>query len=223
MLVVAAHPDDDILGCGGAMAKYVDSGMEVRVSFLADGVSARADDGVLMEDERQARHEAAEAACAILGTERPTFSDLPDNQLDRVPLLQVTKIIERLIKEHEPETVLTHHAGDLNIDHRVVHQAVVTACRPQSDHPVKTLLFFEVPSSTEWQTAGTAPPFLPNWFEDISSTLERKLRALQEYGAELREWPHPRSLQAVEMLARWRGATVGVEAAEALMLGRLKA
>jgi LmbE family N-acetylglucosaminyl deacetylase len=115
---------------------------------------------------------------------------------------------------------LTHHAGDVNIDHQRVHQAVVTACRPQPGHPVRTLLFFEVPSSTEWQPPGSAPAFTPNWFVDISSTLDCKLNALDAYAEELRVWPHPRSLQAVEALARWRGATVGVEAAEAFILGR---
>jgi LmbE family N-acetylglucosaminyl deacetylase len=101
-----------------------------------------------------------------------------------------------------------------------MHEAVVTACRPQLDHPVKTLLCFEVPSSTEWQLPGSAPAFTPNWFVNISDTLDRKLAALDAYAAELRDWPHPRSRQGVEHLAHWRGATVGVDAAEAFILGR---
>jgi LmbE family N-acetylglucosaminyl deacetylase len=101
-----------------------------------------------------------------------------------------------------------------------VHEAAVTACRPQHGHPVKTLLSFEVPSSTEWQPPGSGYPFVPNWFIDISASLDRKLVALDAYARELRDWPHPRSRRGVENLARWRGATVGVEAAEAFILGR---
>jgi LmbE family N-acetylglucosaminyl deacetylase len=116
--------------------------------------------------------------------------------------------------------VLTHHAGDVNIDHRVVHDAVIAACRPQPGYSVKELLFFEVPSSTEWRPPGSAEPFNPNWFFDITSTLATKMEALRAYEAELRAFPHPRSLKAVEALALWRGATAGVEAAEAFVLGR---
>lgn len=140
--------------------------------------------------------------------------------MDTVALLDIAKIVESQIAEHQPDTVFTHHAGDLNIDHRRMHEAVVTACRPQSGYSVKTLLSFEVPSSTEWQLPGSAPPFMPNWFVDISSTLGRKLSALQAYATELRDWPHPRSIQGVKHLAHWRGATVGVDAAEAFILGR---
>ena len=125
-----------------------------------------------------------------------------------------------LIAEHQPSTVFTHHPGDMNVDHRCVHEAVVTACRPQPGNLVKTLLLFEVPSSTEWQTPWTAPVFAPNWFVEISQTLERKLAALDVYAAEMRPWPHPRSLQGVEHLARWRGASSGVDAAEAFVLAR---
>ena len=146
--------------------------------------------------------------------------DLPDNRLDSIPLLDITRRVEALIEQHRPATVFTHHADDLNIDHRRVHQAVMTACRPQRGHPVRTLLCFEVPSSTEWQPSGSGAPFAPNWFVDISDTLARKLAALDAYAAELRDWPHPRSRQGVEHLARWRGATVGCEAAEAFMLAR---
>jgi LmbE family N-acetylglucosaminyl deacetylase len=106
------------------------------------------------------------------------------------------------------------------VDHRITNQAVLTACRPQQGQPVKTLLCFEVPSSTEWQLASHNNVFNPNWFMDISDTLELKLSALDAYIAELRDWPHPRSRQGVEHLSHWRGATIGVNAAEAFMLGR---
>jgi N-acetylglucosamine malate deacetylase 1 len=135
-------------------------------------------------------------------------------------LLDVVKKIEAFIQRYQPSTVFTHHAGDVNIDHQVVHHAVVTACRPLPGHSVKELLFFEVPSSTEWRPTSSAEPFIPNWFVDISTTLAKKLQALEGYGSELRAFPHPRSLKAVSALATWRGATVGVEAAEAFVLGR---
>lgn len=220
VIIFAAHPDDEVLGCGGTIAKLVDQGNHVHIAFLADGVFSR--EGEIPE-QREAlfqRRVAAKAACEILGGSSVSFGDFPDNRMDTVALLDITKAVEALIVEHRPEMVFTHHSGDVNIDHRCLHNAVVTACRPQRGHSVKTLLCFEVPSSTEWQIPGSAPGFTPNWFVDVSETLERKLAALNAYEAELRNWPHPRSCRAVEHLAHWRGATVGVDAAEAFMLAR---
>jgi LmbE family N-acetylglucosaminyl deacetylase len=159
-------------------------------------------------------------AAECLGIQSVSFGKFPDNRLDTVDLLDIVKVVEGAIAQYQPDTVLTHHVGDVNIDHQRVHQAVVTACHPQKGHPVRTLLFFEVPSSTEWQPPGSAAAFLPNWFIDISDTLERKLEALSTYSEELRDFPHPRSHEAVEALARWRGATVGSRAAEGFVLGR---
>lgn len=220
ILVVAAHPDDEVLGCGGTLAKLAGKGDPIHVAFLADGVFSRAGDQTKRQEALYLRCAAAQKACDILGVKSVSFGDFPDNRMDTVALLDITKVVEEQIAEHRPDTVFTHHGGDLNIDHRRTHEAVVTACRPQSGHPVKTILCFEVPSSTEWQLSGSAPAFAPNWFEDISGALDRKLAALDAYAAELRAWPHPRSRQGVESLARWRGAIVGVDAAEAFMLGR---
>ena len=220
ILILAAHPDDEVLGCGGTIAKLADQGATIHVAFLADGVSSRAGDPEAQQDELRFRRAAAQKSCGVLGVTSVSLGDFPDNRMDTVALLDVSKAVEELISKHQPDTVFTHHAGDLNIDHRRIHEAVVTACRPQRGHPVKTLLCFEVPSSTEWQLPGSAPVFAPNWFVDISDTLVRKLAALDAYAAELRDWPHPRSRQGVEYLAHWRGATVGLDAAEAFMLGR---
>lgn len=218
VLVVCAHPDDEVLGCGGTMAVLADRGCRVDVVFLADGVGARnRTDG---DDELVRRRAAAERAARILGVGEVVFDDLPDNRLDTVPLLDVVQRIEALIQRFQPDTVFSHHAGDVNIDHRRVHEAVIAACRPQAGCPVRSLLFFEVASSTEWQPPGSAPAFVPNWFVDISATLDRKLDALAAYSEEMRPWPHPRSIRALEHLARWRGATVSVLAAEAFVLGR---
>lgn len=219
-LVIAAHPDDEALGCGGTIARWAEEGVAIHLAFIADGIGARANQSAAEQPALQNRRAAAESAAGILGATSVHFDDLPDNQLDSVPLLEITQRVEALIEAHQPDTVVTHHAADLNIDHRRVHQAVMTACRPQHGHPVRTILCFEVASSTEWQPPGSGAPFEPDWFMDISATLPRKLAALDAYAEEMREWPHPRSREGVEHLARWRGATVGCDAAEAFMLAR---
>lgn len=220
ILVVAAHPDDEALGCGGTIARLSQEGAAVHVAFLADGVTSRAHVAATDQGGLQARRAAAGMACEILGVRSLTFGDFPDNRCDTVPLLSLVQPIEGLIAKFRPDTLFTHHAGDVNVDHRLVYQAAVTACRPQPGSTIKTFLSFEVPSSTEWQPPGSAPVFAPDWFVDISESLSRKLAALDAYSAEMRAWPHPRSRQGVEHLARWRGATVGVDAAEAFVLGR---
>ena len=223
VLIIAAHPDAEVFGCGGTIAKLAEQGAVVHIAFLADGISSRTSIETPNAQELEARRSAANIACKILGAQPPSFGNFPDNQLDTIPLLKIAKEVEALIAKYGPETVFTHHAGDLNIDHQKIHQATVTACRPQTNHPVKTLFFFEVPSSTEWQPPGSAPQFEPNWFEDISGVFDRKMKAVDAYAFELRAWPHPRSRQGIETLARWRGVTVGVQAAEAFMLGRHRA
>lgn len=220
ILVIAAHPDDETLGCGGTIASFANQGHEVHVAFLADGTGARETGLQPSRAILDHRREAAIQACAILGTRTPLFFDFPDNQMDTVPLLRIVQTVEYLIMAHSPSIVITHHAGDVNIDHQRTHQAVITACRPQPGHPVATLLFFETPSSTEWMPAASSNPFAPNWFVDITATLGRKLDALRAYEDEMRSWPHPRSHKGIEYLARWRGATMGLEAAEAFMVGR---
>lgn len=218
VLVVAAHPDDEVLGCGGTLARHSANGDEVVIAFLSDGESSRRDatDGVAIT----ARNQAALEAATILGGSIAEFGQFADNQLDSVPVLEICRKVEQLVSEYRPDVIYTHHGGDLNVDHRLAHQAVMTAARPQQGSPVRTILSFETPSSTEWQPVGYAPTFTPSWFVDISQTFETKLAALLPYSAELREWPHPRSLRAIEALARWRGASVGCEAAEAFTVSR---
>ena len=220
--VIAAHPDDEVLGCGGTIARMVKEGRSVHILILADGESSR--DGIedckINSSRVASRNAAAENACKILGCTSVTLLCLPDNRLDHIDLLDVVKLVEDFILKYKPSTILTHHSGDVNIDHRVIHEAVVVASRPQPGFFVKELLFFEVPSSTEWRPLGSGEMFNPNWFYDISDTLEIKLNSLQAYQEELREFPHPRSIKAIEALARWRGACAGFEAAEAFILGR---
>jgi LmbE family N-acetylglucosaminyl deacetylase len=213
---IVAHPDDEVLGCGGALARHAAQGDEVSIVILADGETSRGAGGAGVSR----REAAARAAASILGAKQVLLHGLPDNRRDAQPRLDLVRIVEKHIQEIVPDTVYTHHAGDVNVDHRYVHEAVVTACRPQTGHPVATLLFFETPSSTEWQPPGSGSAFAPNWFVDISSVFAVKMKALHAYDSEMRPWPHPRSYEGVEHLARWRGATVGCAAAEAFMLGR---
>lgn len=218
ILVVAAHPDDEVLGCGGTIAKWKRRGDEVHVLLMTDGEGARVgNDETLIK----IRNKAAVAANVLLGTDSLHALKLPDNRMDSVSLLDVVKIIEDYIGRFHPDVVLTHHVGDVNIDHRIVHDAVIAACRPQPGFSVNELLFFEIPSSTEWRPPGSGPPFVPNVFVDVSDCFENKAAALQAYKNELRIFPHPRSVEAIQALARWRGAMVGVPMAEAFMLGRL--
>ncbi|MEP7056219.1 MAG: PIG-L deacetylase family protein [Caldimonas sp.] len=222
VLVLAAHPDDEVLGCGGTIAKHAIAGDVVSVLILAEGLTSR--------DETRSRDlahgdlsdlaRAAREANRILGTTVLELHDFPDNRMDSVNLLDIVKVVEAAIAAAQPAIVYTHHAGDVNIDHRRTHEAVVAACRSVPGQVVKQLMYFEVPSSTEWQTPKSAPAFEPTLFVNIANTLETKLEALGCYSSELRPFPHPRSLQAVEALARWRGATAGYLAAEAFMLGR---
>ena len=220
ILVVAAHPDDEVLGCGGTLAKLAKEDSLIHVAFLADGVFSRVGSQSSKERELLTRRTAATKACEVLGVNSISFDEFPDNRMDAVDILDIAKVVEKLVAKYQPSMVFTHHAGDLNVDHRRTNEAVVIACRPQQGNPVKTLLSFEVPSSTEWQLAGSAIPFQPTWYTDISDSLALKIQALNLYTAEMRDWPHPRSIQGVEHLAHWRGACIGVDAAEAFMLGR---
>ena len=222
VMVVAAHPDDEVLGCGGTIARHADSGDQVQVLIVAEGSTSRQQerDRAQVGDELSALAKAAHAAGSILGAASVELLDLPDNRLDSLDRLDLIKRIEECVERHQPECVYVHHAGDVNVDHRRLHEAVVTACRPMPGHVVRRLLSFEVASSTEWQPPGSAPAFQPNWFVDISDQWERKREALVAYASEMRDWPHARSLEAIEHLARWRGAQVGVDAAEAFCLLR---
>jgi LmbE family N-acetylglucosaminyl deacetylase len=221
-LVLAAHPDDEVLGVGGTIAHHTASGDQVHVAIAAEGATARYE-----TREARARHaeidslrSAARKAAGLLGVKSVRFLGLPDNRCDSVDRLDIVKAIESIVAELRPDTVYVHHCGDVNIDHRILHEATFTACRPQPGHPVRRLLSFETPSSTEWTPPHSLPPFLPTVFLDISRHWPAKLAALGAYEAEVRPPPHPRSADAIEHLARWRGATAGLEMAEAFMLLR---
>ena len=210
-LVVAAHPDDEVLGCGATVARLTASGVQVRTLILATGGLSRADGSQDDADDLQA---AAMTAALTLGVVDVAFGGLPDNAMDTVALLEVVKLVEDNIQNFKPQLVLTHHAGDLNIDHRIAHEAVLTACRPLAGNPVKTILTFETVSSTEWQSTAL-PAFRPTVFVECGPALETKIAALDHYKMEMHEIPHPRSQEQVRELAHLRGRASGHMAAEA--------
>ena len=220
IVVVAAHPDDEALGCAGTMAKASQAGHEVSVLFFTDGVGARQEK--VAARLRDARRAAAERSARLLGAGPPKFLDLPDNRLDTVSMLELAQEVEKELKRAKPQAVLTHHHGDLNVDHRAVHEAVMTAVRPQAGNNAVDVLCFEVASSTEWRTPHPGAAFLPHLAVDVTEHLAKKIDALNLYVDEMRDWPHARSIKAVVHLARWRGASFGVEAAEAFSVARAR-
>jgi LmbE family N-acetylglucosaminyl deacetylase len=221
VLVVAAHPDDEILGCGGTMTRLAREGREVRIAILAEGISSRYTRREDVDPQKlQHLHARAQQAADKVGAKELVLCKLPDNRLDTVPLLDVVKTVEELVARFCPETIYTHHPGDLNVDHGVVHRAVLTATRPISGQCVRDIYAFEVPSSTEWAFQSIEPWFRPNVFVDIADTLETKIVAMGCYDTETRNFPHPRSAEALRAIATRWGSVAGLRAAEAFELIR---
>jgi LmbE family N-acetylglucosaminyl deacetylase len=214
ILVVAAHPDDETLGCGATIAKEISDGAEVCFLILGEGLNAR---GKHSENEFGKLENNAKKAIEILGAKKLVMKKFPDNSFDSVPLLDIIKEVEKTIDEFQPDAVFTHSNTDRNVDHKLTCEAVKTACRPMKGSSVKVLLSFEVPSSTEWGLDKRSV-FSPNYFVDVSETIGKKLEAMSAYEDELREFPHPRSLEYIEALAKVRGGQSGYNAAEAFEL-----
>ena len=222
VLVVAAHPDDEILGCGGTIIKHCKNGDEVRILIMAEGLTSRRmrRDVVGNSKALEELHANSHKVAQIMGASEVKLLSFPDNRMDSVDLLDVVKQIELVVDEYKPDIVYTHHAGDVNIDHRITHEAVVTACRPMPGQTVTTLLFFETLSNTEWQMPAVDKAFMPNWFVDIAEEFDKKIEALKCYESEMREYPHSRSYEAVKMLANYRGFCVGKKFVESFEVGR---
>ncbi|HUY68429.1 MAG TPA: PIG-L deacetylase family protein [Alphaproteobacteria bacterium] len=223
-LVFTAHPDDEVLGCGGTIARLAAEGWHVHVIIMAEGITSRGTtrNRAAKGKALRALEKAARTANRLLGTASLTLRDFPDNRMDGVELLDIVKAVEECVWKYKPSRVFTHHAHDVNIDHQMIHDAVVTACRPTPDSPVRELLFFEVASSTEWRPAASRQPFAPMLSIDISGHLATKVEALRAYASEIRPFPHPRSIKAAEALAVWRGASCGCAAAEAFEVGYIR-
>jgi LmbE family N-acetylglucosaminyl deacetylase len=215
-LVLAAHPDDEVLGCGGLIRKLALAGEKVVIGVLSGGGTSRfSAPGPDEQAQRRQLTKDCRKAAALLGASELALEDLPDNRFDSLDLLAVVKIVESMICRFKPAALYTHHGSDLNLDHSVTFRAALTACRPMAGSPVKTLRCFEVASSTEWAFGRVGPCFAPDYFVDISGTLEDKLAAMALYESEFRPFPHPRSAEALAAKARNWGSTMGLAAAEA--------
>lgn len=218
ILTICAHPDDEVLGCGATLARHAKRGDKVSAAFLTNGVGAR---NAASKQDAALRRKAAESAAKILGVGALEFGEFPDNRLDSVPLLDLVRHVEALVTQHRPDVIYTHHGADLNVDHRMAFQAVLTALRPIAGaNHVRSIFSIEVASSTEWSHSSIGGPFVPNHFVAVSETFEQKLAALKAYGEEMRPAPHPRSLEVVRALAIWRGAAAGLNLAEAFAIVR---
>ena len=204
ILVVAAHPDDETIGCGGAIARHVSEGDEVGIITLTNGVSAR----------------VAEKAMNLLGAKWIGQGDFSDNGMDKNPLLEIIKYIEDIKETFYPDIIYTHTPHDLNIDHRVTTSAVLTAFRPQPEESYQEIRLFEEPSSSDFTTESLHGSFAPNLFIDITNFITFKMEALKFYDTEMREYPHSRSYMNVETVAKYRGASVGIPLAEAFQIVR---
>lgn len=220
VLVFAAHPDDELLGLGGTVRRLANEGVTVRAVIMAEGLTSRADSrGEANLLELKKLQSDARKAAEIVGYKSIEFCGLPDNRMDGMELLDVIKIVSKFVEKYLPDTVFTHHHGDLNIDHRLTCEAVLTACRPVGSYGVKRIFAFETPSSSEWNF-NYSEPFRPNVFFDVTDTLEAKIEGMACYRSESTMYPHPRSSEALRSLGRLRGTNVRFDMAEGFMLLR---
>ncbi|MFA5317874.1 MAG: PIG-L family deacetylase [Patescibacteria group bacterium] len=217
ILVIAAHPDDEILGIGGTILKHIKNGDQVSILILGDGESSRMSATAV---DIAKRKEQVKEVAKKLKIKNIFIDELPDNKFDSVSLLEIIKKIETIINKIKPNIIYTHHAHDLNIDHCLTFQAVLTVCRPQPDFFVKKILTFETLSSTEWQIKNGQNNFCPNEYVNIEKFINKKIEILEIYKDELRDCPHPRSIEGVKVLAKYRGMEVGYKYAEAFQVIR---
>ncbi len=214
-MVIAAHPDDELLGAGGTLVRHVREGDEVHAVIVADGAGSRYPAELVATLEKQARR-----AAEVIGFTSVQFLSLPDQRLDTVPLIELTQRLEGVLDDLEPGTVYTHFPEDVNADHRLVARCAWTACRPYARPGLRKFAVFETPSSTEWAWPMTGTEFRPNLFVDVTDTLDAKIAAMECYETELREYPHPRSSLALRERAAYWGSHVGRLAAEPLVVLR---
>ena len=221
VLIIAAHPDDDILGCAGLMSKYRGQ-VEFKVVFIAEGSSCRFNKEQIHEEDVlnviKERNSFGVKALKLLGVENYNFHDLPCGRLDQVAIIDINKIIEKEIQNFQPDTVFTHSLEDTNNDHMIVHRATQMATRPVSGTFVEKVYTYEVLSSSEWRFTHT---FSPNYFESLSKEdVRNKWLALAEYESEIKEFPYPRSEEGIISLAKYRGMQSANTYAEAFKLIR---
>ena len=223
VLIIVAHRDDEAVGLGGTIAKHSQRGDKVFGISMTDGVGARAsyfrkDDQ--FNEHAFLRYEASLKAADILGMEWIEGGRFLDNAMDSIPMLSVVKVIEEVKRKIKPTIVYTHSAADLNVDHRVLSDSVLTAFRPQPGESWSEIRLFEVPSATDFGHEDITAAFLPNLLVSIEDTWDQKLEALKQYSMEIREYPHSRSYEAIKTLAQYRGYQVGLEMVEAFQVIR---
>lgn len=220
ILVVAAHPDDELLGAGATVRRLADAGAVVHAVIMAEGLTSRADTRAQADlSALDILWADAKKAAQIVGYANIEFCGFADNRMDGVDLLDIIKAVSGYVRKYSPDTIFTHHHGDLNIDHRKTCEAVLTACRPVGGCPVERIYAFETPSSTEWNYHNMQP-FQPNVYVDVSGTMEAKIKGMECYRSESMAYPHPRSPEALRALAMYRGSHSGFYMAEAFVLLR---
>ena len=220
VLIIAAHPDDEVLGCGGTIANLIDHSVKIKIVFIAEGSSCRFDlhNSKLALKAIKDRNNFAKNALNKLGIKNYVFNNLPCGRLDNVPIIEINKIIENNLLNFEPDTVFTHSENDANNDHKIVFKSTIMATRPTSKIKVKKLFSYEVLSSSEWSFDRN---FMPNFFFQLTKkNIELKWKALKEYKTEYKQFPFPRSKEGLFTLAKYRGMQSGVEYAEAFKLIR---
>ncbi len=215
VLIIAPHPDDEVLGCGGLIAKYLDEGHEVYV-----GVVTKETEPLYAEEEDQENKKASRNAHKVLGVTDTFFLNLPAAMLESIPRYELNSAIGKLISEIRPEEVFIPHRGDMHLDHKMIVDACMVAVRPRFDYSVKRIYAYETLSETEWDIPNTTNAFIPNVYVDITKYIDKKLAAMEEYKTQICDYPNPRSVQGIRALAMLRGTTISREYAEAFMLIR---
>ncbi|MBX1886705.1 PIG-L deacetylase family protein [Campylobacter peloridis] len=209
ILIIAAHPDDEVLGCFGTTARLIKEGYEAYTLILGEGKTSRNENN--LEEQKNILENELIMANNTIGIKKVFREYFSDNSFDDTNLLKIVKTIENVKNEIKPNIIFTHYENDLNIDHQITYKAVITATRSLSNESVKEIYSFEILSSTEWSYPLS---FQPNVFFDISSTLDLKLKAMKCYKSELKDFPHPRSLEGIKLNAKYNGMRIGLKYAE---------
>lgn len=224
IMIVVAHPDDELLGLGSTFHKLINEyNVKTHVVILGEGITSRSDirDVNVWNKELTTHKENIKNAQLAIGYHSTSIYDFPDNRFDSVALLDIIKVIEKEKNTFNPEVIFTHHGGDVNIDHQKTFEAIITACRPMQEENVKTIITFETPSGTEWRSPSDPRHFLPNFFVSVSEKdIAAKIKGMESYEFERRIYPHPRSPEALKIQAQRWGVVVGSKFAEAFCLIR---
>ncbi len=224
IMMVVAHPDDELLGPGATMNRLISElGVKAHVVILGEGITSRSDtrDPALWEKELAIHRNNIMSAQKAIGYQSVQIYDLPDNRFDSVALLDIIKVVEKEKKAFNPDIIFTHHGGDVNIDHQRTFEAVITACRPMEHEQVKTIITFETPSGTEWRASTDPRHFIPNLYMGVTKeNVEAKIKGMESYEFEKRPFPHPRSPEALMIQAQRWGVAAGLHYAEAFCIVR---